>query len=67
MDILQAVSNAAKVQRDGGTLMVTGVDRETIPALVTALASAGTRIYRVAPQEPSLEDVYFALHGKIER
>ncbi len=53
-------------QRDGGTLAVSGVDREAIPDLVAALATAGVRIYQVAPQEPSLEDVYFALHGEEE-
>jgi ABC-2 type transport system ATP-binding protein len=36
--------------------------RSAIPGLVTALASAGCQIYRVSPQEPTLEDVYFALH-----
>jgi len=36
--------------------------REAIPHLVDSLVAAGRRIYRVAPQEPTLEDVYFALH-----
>jgi len=37
--------------------------RDAIPDLVATLVTAGARIYRVAPQEPTLEDVYFALHG----
>jgi ABC-2 type transport system ATP-binding protein len=36
--------------------------REVIPELVSSLVAAGRRIYRVSPQEPTLEDVYFALH-----
>lgn len=46
-----------------GLLEIQGIDREMIPRLVTALASAGVRIYRVAAQEPTLQDVYFALTG----
>ena len=34
------------------------------PGLVARLVGAGVGIYRVAPQEPSLEDVYFAIHGE---
>jgi ABC-2 type transport system ATP-binding protein len=37
-------------------------DRERIPDLVRALVNAGARITRVVPQEPTLEDIYFALH-----
>jgi ABC-2 type transport system ATP-binding protein len=39
-------------------------DRECIPNLVRALVNAGTRITRVVPQEPTLEDIYFALHDE---
>ncbi len=44
------------------TITVQGVVREQIPELVAALVQGGVRIYRVSQQEPSLEDVYFALH-----
>ena len=37
-------------------------EREAIPDLLNALVAAGGRIYRLSPQEPTLEDVYFALH-----
>ncbi len=53
-------------RREDGTIVASGAERETIPNLVTSLASAGVRIYQVAPQETSLEDVYFALHGEQE-
>jgi ABC-2 type transport system ATP-binding protein len=49
---------------ENGTLNVAGVGREAVPALISALVAAGVPIYRIAPQEPSLEDVYFALHGE---
>jgi ABC-2 type transport system ATP-binding protein len=45
-------------------IAVTGDGREAIADLITALATAGVRIYRVSPHEPSLEDVYFALHDR---
>lgn len=41
-------------------------DREQIPQLVERLAAAGAPLYRLDPQEPTLEDVYFALHGEQE-
>jgi ABC-2 type transport system ATP-binding protein len=39
--------------------------RAAIPELVAALVAADRRIYRVAPQQATLEDVYFALHGAV--
>ncbi len=49
---------------DGLTLTVTG--REAIPDLLTLLVNQGIRVYRLVAHEPSLEDVYFALHGEKE-
>jgi ABC-2 type transport system ATP-binding protein len=54
----------AGLAQENGTLNVAGVGREAVPDLVAALAAAGVPIYRITPQEPSLEDVYFALHGE---
>ncbi|MEZ4611184.1 MAG: ABC transporter ATP-binding protein [Caldilineaceae bacterium] len=48
------------------TLIVTGVTRDRVPAIIQALVDAGIRLYRAAPQEASLEDVYFALHEQLE-
>ena len=50
--------------QEGGTLTISGASREAVPALIAGLVAAGVQIYRVAPEEPTLEDVYFALHGK---
>ena len=36
--------------------------RTAIPVLIEALVRAGSHIYGVTRQEPTLEDVYFALH-----
>jgi ABC-2 type transport system ATP-binding protein len=45
----------------GSLLRVHGAAREHVPQLIGALAAAGVPLYRVEPDEPSLEDVYFAL------
>jgi ABC-2 type transport system ATP-binding protein len=66
LDVLRATPGIAEPAHENGGLAVVGVDREAIPGLVAALVAAGVRIYRMAPQEPSLEDVYFALHGEEE-
>jgi ABC-2 type transport system ATP-binding protein len=64
LDVVRAQLNTAQPEAKDGTITLTGADREAIPALVAALVAAGVRIYRVTPQEPTLEDVYFALHGE---
>ena len=46
---------------------VHGIARETIPELISVLSAAGVHIYRVNPREPSLADVYFALHEEANR
>jgi ABC-2 type transport system ATP-binding protein len=66
---LQALQNAPGVASAGprnGAIVVSGAEREAIPDLIAALVSAGVRIYQVTPQEPTLEDVYFALHSDAE-
>lgn len=45
-------------------LTLTGVPHEVIPDVLATLVSAGVRVYRVEPYEPTLEDVYFALQGQ---
>ncbi|MCJ7549510.1 MAG: hypothetical protein MUQ30_07495, partial [Anaerolineae bacterium] len=40
--------------------------RASIPDLIDSLIASGARIYGVTRQEPSLEDVYFALHDSRE-
>jgi ABC-2 type transport system ATP-binding protein len=64
LDTLRAAKAEARTDDRAGVLVVSGASRETVPDLVAALVSAGVRMYRVVPQEPTLEDVYFALHGE---
>ncbi len=64
LGVLQTNSGITDVVPEKGKLTILGAEREAIPDLVTALVAAGVRIYRLTPEEPSLEDVYFALHGE---
>jgi ABC-type multidrug transport system ATPase subunit len=62
-ELLSAVSSA-EVDRDGaGRLRTHGLGREAIPPLVARLAEEGITIYEVRRLDPSLEDVYLALHA----
>ncbi|MEI2690284.1 MAG: ABC transporter ATP-binding protein [Anaerolineae bacterium] len=66
---LQALRNAPGVASGGqrsDVIVVSGAEREAIPDLINVLVHAGVRIYQVTPQEPTLEDVYFALHSAAE-
>lgn len=61
-DRLSSLPAAASVSyQANGEFALQGVDREQVPEIVGSLAAAGVRIYRVSPQEATLEDVYFAL------
>ena len=66
LNILRATPGITKVTRYNGTIRAMGAGREASPDLIASLVHAGVRIFRVAPQEPSLEDVYFALQGEKE-
>jgi ABC-2 type transport system ATP-binding protein len=66
LGVIQAHRGSPAAAEEHGTLTIQSSDREEIPALVASLVNAGVRIYRVAAREPSLEDVYFALHGEQE-
>jgi ABC-2 type transport system ATP-binding protein len=66
---LQALQGAPGVASPGqrnGAIIISGAERESIPDLISLLVNAGVRIYQVTPQEPTLEDVYFALHSDTE-
>jgi ABC-2 type transport system ATP-binding protein len=64
LDVLQGIQGIADPTSQNETITIVGADREMVPELVAELVAAGVGIYRVAPQEPSLEDIYFALHGE---
>ena len=60
-ELPQLVIGSPKQEKDFLTLTLSG--REAIPELLTVLVQKGLRVYRLAPQEANLEEVYFALHG----
>jgi ABC-2 type transport system ATP-binding protein len=57
----QLVISPPKREKDILTMTVSG--RDSIPELLSSLVQKGLRIYRLAPQEVNLEEVYFALNG----
>ncbi|NLF00954.1 MAG: ABC transporter ATP-binding protein [Anaerolineales bacterium] len=60
-EIVQRLPRVSAVQQRDDSLSVAGLGRDAVPELVQTLVAQGISIYRVASQEPSLEDVYFAL------
>ena len=64
LQALAQVSGLTTAANPDGTISVSGAARDAIPDLIGMLVSAGVRIYGVTPQEPTLEDVYFALHDQ---
>src|SRR5689334_23230322 len=60
----QLVIGAPKREKDMITMTLSG--RESIPELLSILLGQGLRVYRFAPREADLEEVYFALHGDVE-
>ncbi len=63
-ELPQLVISEPKCEKDILTMTISG--REAIPDLVSALYQKGIRIYRLAPQEANLEEVYFALNGGVQ-
>lgn len=64
LQALAGQSVIADAGQQNGTISVRGAARDAIPDLVSLLVGAGVRIYGVTPEEPTLEDVYFVLHGE---
>ncbi len=50
-------------KREKELLSLTLAGREAIPELLSILVQKGLHVYRLAPQEADLEEVYFALNG----
>jgi ABC-2 type transport system ATP-binding protein len=50
-------------KREKDILTMTLAGREAIPEVLAGLVQKGLRVYRLAPQEANLEEVYFALNG----
>lgn len=60
-ELPQLVIDFPKQEKDMLILTLSG--REAIPELLSILVQKGVCVYRLAPQEVNLEEVYFALHG----
>jgi len=60
-EVPQLVISTPKREKEILTMTLAG--RESIPELLSALLQKGLRVYRLAPQEVNLEEVYFALNG----
>jgi len=57
----ELTTSAPKREKDVLTLTLSG--RDSIPELLSLLVQHKVRVYRLAPQEANLEEVYFALNG----
>lgn len=62
-DLLRS-AGATEVRVEHDTLYAAGIHREAVPGLLAALVTAGIHVYRLTPVEPSLEDIYFAIHDR---
>jgi ABC-2 type transport system ATP-binding protein len=57
----ELTTSAPKREKDVLRLTLSG--RDSIPELLSLLVQHKVRVYRLAPQEANLEEVYFALNG----
>jgi ABC-2 type transport system ATP-binding protein len=64
--LLQIISEVFDLSHEKSTVTISGMKRDAIPDVLSKLVGDGVRVYRIMPQEPTLEDVYFALHRKME-
>ena len=64
--LVQALPYVETAQYNATILTLEGVAHDAIPDVLARLVSAGVRVYRVAPGETTLEDVYFTLHHQRE-
>jgi len=61
VSLAEAVTDRATVRNGSATIVLHGVSRHDIPEMIQTALRHDLRLYRVQPEEPSLEDVYFAL------
>jgi len=68
LQILQELPDLviAPLKQEKGILTLTLSGRDAIPELLSILVGKGLQIYRLAPRDANLEEVYFALHGGAE-
>ena len=56
---LLAKAPGISAHRENGTIVAAGAEWAAVPGVVTSLASAGVRIFRVTPQEASLDALLY--------
>ena len=65
VEALQSLPGVQEMMEERhGLLRVKVTSRRVIPEIAAAVVGVGGRLFRLSPQEPTLEDVYFALHGE---
>jgi ABC-type multidrug transport system ATPase subunit len=62
--VLAAVASEPPVVEGGGRIRAGGVPRDAVPGLLQRLAVEGVAVFEVRRLDPSLEDVYLALHER---
>jgi ABC-type multidrug transport system ATPase subunit len=62
--LLAEVASGELELEGGGRLRATGVARDAVPGLVRRLSAAEVTVFEVRRLDPSLEDVYLAIHGR---
>ncbi len=63
---LPHISRATRSVKNGATLLTVVSEQgcDILPDLIRVLTENGSRIQRVAPEEPTLEDVFIAKTGR---
>jgi len=68
LKVLRGMSDVVigEPKKPNGALVVTINHRESIPDVLACMVQNQVRVYRLAPQEADLEQVYFTLHEEKE-
>ena len=64
LDGLRVLDGVTRYERGSGPASIEVDDVQRVPDLVAALTSAGVRVTRVVPHEPTLEELYFAVRSR---
>jgi ABC-2 type transport system ATP-binding protein len=59
--LAEAITDRATARNGSAALVLHGVSRRDVPQIINTATQHELKLYRVQPEEPSLEDVYFAL------
>ena len=59
----QSLATYGAIDDEGEWLVVRGIDKERVPALVAAIVRAGGNVHAVEPKHESLEDRFLSLLG----